>query len=427
MDNSNYRPRIVDDLARKKLRTSGAVLIEGAKWCGKTTTASRLAQSELYLGDPEELKRTQLLMLSGVEAVLGGAAPRLLDEWQVIPELWDAVRSEVDARGKFGQFILTGSAVPADSSKIIHSGTGRFSWLRMRPMSLFESGDSNGAVSLGDLFKGKKIQAESKLSVNDLAFVTCRGGFPASLTIKDEADALIIPENYFLAIIHSDLERLDGVNRSSEYVARFLRSYARFQGGQVALTQIQKDMGSLTGAAPNIGTIASYHEALKKIFVIEDVPAWSPNLRSKTAIRTSDTRYFVDPSIATAALGVGPQGLFEDLNTFGFIFETLCMRDLRVYAEAIGGEVYHYRDSNELECDAVVSLRNGDYGLVQFKLGGDDAEIEASATAMRDLAKNVDGRRTKAPLFMMVLTGANRYAYQREDGVYIVPIGCLKP
>ena len=427
MEKMKYRPRIVDALIKKKLRTSGAILVEGAKWCGKTTTASQVAKSVLYLGQPEELKKAQIMVLDGVDALLSGDVPRLIDEWQIFPELWDAVRSEVDKRQKFGQFILTGSAVPVDNSKTIHSGTGRFAWIRMRPMSLYESGDSNGQVSLEKLFAGEKIRGESKLSINGLAFAICRGGFPSSLMIKNKTDALAIPEDYYSAIIHSDLARLDGVNRSPEYISRLLRSYARFQGSQVALTQIQKDMGGLTGAVPNVGTIASYHDALKKIFVVEDAPAWNPNLRSKTAIRTSDTRYFVDPSIATAALGVDPNGLFEDLNTFGFVFETLCMRDLRIYAEALGGEVFHYRDSNELECDAVISLRNGDYGLVQFKLGGSDEEIESATKTMLNLAGILDDKRMKKPSFMMVLTGGNKLCYRREDGVYVVSIGCLKP
>lgn len=427
METKKYRPRVVDSLIKKKLRSSGAVLIEGAKWCGKTTTASEFAKSELRLGKPTELRQAQLLALSGINELLDGATPRLIDEWQVMPELWDAARSEIDDRGKFGQFIFTGSAVPADKTKIIHSGSGRFAWVKMRPMSLFESGDSNGEVSLSGLFERKRIKGESELSIKDLAFVTCRGGFPNSLSTKAKSDALMIPEDYYSAVIHSDLARLDGVNRSPEYIARLLRSYARFQGEQVALTQIQDDMGGVTGNSPNINTISSYHEALKKIFVVEDAPAWSPNLRSKTAIRTSDTRYFVDPSIATAALGTDPEGLFADLKTFGFIFETLCMRDLRVYADALGGEVSHYRDGNGLECDAVVHLRNGDYGLIQFKLGGDDDEVESAAVSMKDLARNIDTGKMKEPAFMMVLTGANKNAYQREDGVYVAPVGCLGP
>lgn len=422
-----YKNRIVDEIIRKKLRVSGAVLVEGPKWCGKTTTAAEIAKSELKLGDPNVLSNAKIMMLGGVSTLLDGATPRLIDEWQNIPVLWDAARSEVDNRGKMGQFIFTGSAVPVESRDIKHSGTGRFSWVRMRSMSLFESGDSNGAVSLKSLFESKKISGENPLSLKDLAFVTCRGGFPSFLLIRNKLDSLEIAREYLEAVIHSDLARLDGVKRSPEYVRRLFRSYARFQGEQAALTEIQNDMGGVTGEVPNINTVSSYHDALKKIFVVEDAPAWNPNLRSRTAIRTSDTRYFVDPSLATAALGVDPGGLVRDLNTFGFVFETLCMRDLRVYASMYDGRVSHYRDSNGLECDAVVHLKNGEYGLVQMKLGGSEEEIDDAARKMEALADIVDEEREKKPAFMMVLVGVEKYAYRREDGVYVVPVGCLKP
>lgn len=422
-----YKSRIIDEILKKKLKTSGAVLIEGPKWCGKTTTAAEIAKSELRLGNPDALSNAKILALGGINLLLDGAAPRLIDEWQNIPVLWDAARSEVDNRNKLGQFIFTGSAVPTNSRDIKHSGTGRFSWVRMRPMSLYESGDGNGAVSLKDLFENKKINGENPLTIKDLAFTACRGGFPSFLLIKNKTDSLDISREYLEAVIHSDLARLDGVKRSPEYIRKLLRSYARFQGEQAALTEIQNDMGGITGEKPNINTISSYHDALKKIFVIEDVPAWNPNLRSKTAIRTSDTRYFVDPSLATAALSIDPEGLLKDLNTFGFIFETLCTRDLRVYAELYDGRVSHYRDSNGLECDAVIHLANGEYGLVQFKLGGSEEEIEDAVAKMQNLAAIIDEKSEKKPAFMMVLCGIEKYAYQREDGAYVVPIGCLKP
>ena len=423
----NYRPRIMDTVIKKKLKSSGAVLIEGPKWCGKTTTASEIAKSELKLGNPDALEQAKMLMLGGVGNLLDGAAPRLIDEWQNIPTLWDAVRSEVDNRNKMGQFILTGSAVPVNSRDIKHSGVGRFAWVKMRPMSLYESGDSDGSVSLADLFAGKKISGENPLRLRDLAFAVCRGGFPSFLLIRNKADQLSISREYLEAVIHSDLARLDGVKRSPEYIRKLLRSYARFQGEQAALTEIKKDMGGITGESPNINTIVSYHDALKKIFVVEDVPAWNPNLRSRTAIRTSDTRYFVDPSLATAALGTEPDRLVRDLNTFGFVFETLCMRDLRVYADALDGRVSHYRDSNGLECDAVIHLPNGEYGLVQMKLGGSEEEIEDAVAKMDNLAGIVDETREKGPAFRMVLVGVEKYAYRREDGAYVVPVGCLRP
>lgn len=422
-----YKPRIIDDILRKKLKTSGAILLEGPKWCGKTTSAAEIAKSELKLGNPDILNRTKILMLGGVSSLLEGATPRLIDEWQNLPVLWDAARSAVDDRGKLGQFIFTGSAVPADTKDIKHSGTGRFSWVKMRPMSLFESSDSDGTVSIKDLLKNKKIHAENPLTVKELAYVTCRGGFPSFLMVESKASALEIAREYLEAVIHSDLARLDGVNRSPEYIRRLLKSYARFQGEQASLVEIQKDMGGITGESPNINTVSSYHDALKKIFVVEDAPAWNPNLRSKAAIRVSDTRYFVDPSLAVAALGASPEGLFEDLNTFGFIFETLCMRDLRVYADALGAKIARYRDSNGLECDAVMHSEDGKYGLIQMKLGGTDEEIEDAATKMKNLANQLDPEREGQPEFMMVLVGAEKYAYQREDGVYVVPIACLKP
>lgn len=422
-----YKPRIIDQVIKQKLRTSGAVLLEGPKWCGKTTTAHELSKSELKLGSPDTLENAKILALSGLNTLLKGATPRLIDEWQNLPLLWDAARSEIDDRGKMGQFIFTGSAVPVNSQSIKHSGVGRFSWVRMRPMSLYESGDSNGEVSLKDLFNNKKISGENPLSFSDLAFVTCRGGFPAFLMIKNKKDSLSISRDYLEGVINSDLARLDGVKRSPEYIRRLLRSYARFQGEQAALTEIKKDMGGITGDSPNINTITSYHDALKKIFVIEDVSAWNPNLRSKTAIRTSDARYFVDPSLATNALSIDSDGLKSDLKTFGFIFETLCIRDLRVYADAHGGRVSRYRDSNGLECDAVIHLPNGDYGLIQMKVGGTEEEIESAIEKMQTLSNNLDEKKEKKPKFMLVLVGVEKHAYRRPDGAYVVPIGCLKP
>ena len=422
-----YKPRVIDAVLKRKLRTSGAVLIEGPKWCGKTTTAHEFTKSELRLGDPDALEKAKIDALNGLSSLLDGATPRLVDEWQNIPMLWDVARSEVDSRGKMGQFIFTGSAVPVNFRDIKHSGVGRFAWIQMRPMSLYESGDSNGTVSLKDLFAGRKISGENPVSFSGLAFVACRGGFPAFLLLKNKKDMLSVSRNYLEGVINSDLARLDGVKRSPEYIRRLLRSYARFQGEQVALTEIKKDMGGITGDSPNINTVASYHDALKKIFVIEDVPSWNPNLRSKTAIRVSDARYFVDPSLATNALNVEPDGLKADLKTFGFVFETLCIRDLRVYADALDGRISRYRDSSGLECDAVIHLSNGEYGLVQMKLGGTDEEIEDAVEKMNKIVSVLDLEREKKPAFRMVLVGVEKYAYRREDGVYVVPLGCLKP
>lgn len=421
-----YRPRIIDNVIQQKLKSVGALLIEGPKWCGKTTTAKQIAKSTLNLGNPEELSKSQLIAIGSINSLLEGDTPRLIDEWQTMPRLWDAVRSEVDQRSSFGEFILTGSAVPTKNEAIQHSGTGRFAWLRMRTMSLYESGDSNGTVSLQDLFANRPIMGDSVLTIGDIAYLVARGGFPNSLHIKDKEASLLVARDYVDGIIRTDLSRVDGIKRDSSYIGRIMRSYARFQGEQTPLTGIVEDIAAIEGGAPSINTVTDYCNALKKIFVIDDVVAWNPNLRSKTAIRTSDTRYFVDPSIAVAALETSPEGLMNDLETFGFIFETMCMRDLRIYVESIGGSVSHYHDSNGLECDAVVHLYGGAYGFVQMKLGGSPADIEQAAEKMKDLEEKLDEKQPK-PAFHMVLTGANNVAYRREDGLYVVPLGCLKP
>ncbi|MGN1031061.1 MAG: ATP-binding protein [Butyricicoccaceae bacterium] len=421
----NYRKRIADHILARKLEGKGAVLIEGPKWCGKTTTAEQVAASILYMDEPEKKEQNIAMSELNPKRLLKGAAPRLIDEWQIAPKLWDAIRFEVDHRRELGQFVLTGSAVPPDTKEITHSGTGRFTWLTMRPMSIFESGDSSGEVSLKSLFdQPDEIDGESKLDIERLAFLVCRGGWPQAIDMRDEI-ALDQPVDYYEAVVKSDINRADGVQKNPERVKRLMRSYARNQGSQVPNTVIVQDIAANDEATMDEETVASYLNALRKIFVIEDMPAWNPNLRSKTAIRSSDTRYYVDPSIAAAALGIGPQDLINDLKTFGFLFETLCVRDLRVFADALNGEVYHYRDKDGLECDAVVHLRNGAYGLVEIKLGGDKL-IEEGSVNLKTLSEKIDTDKMKKPAFLMVLTGIGDYAYRRPDGVYIVPIGCLK-
>ncbi len=420
-----YRRRIADDILRRKLEGKGAVLIEGPKWCGKTTTAEQVAASVLYMDEPE--KRAQNITMSELnpKRLLAGATPRLIDEWQTAPKLWDAIRFEADHRGELGQFILTGSAVPADTAEITHSGTGRFTWLTMRPMSLYESGDSSGEVSLRILFEQPDIlDAGSSLDIERLAFLVCRGGWPQAIDMREEV-ALDQAADYYDAVVRSDINRADNVQKNVERVKRLMRSYARNQGTQVPNTVIAQDVGGTDAPSADVETVASYLSALRKIFVVEDMPAWNPNLRSKTAIRCSDTRYFVDPSVAAAALGIGPRDLLSDLNTFGFLFETLCVRDLRVFADALGGEVYHYRDKDGLECDAVIHLRNGQYGLVEIKLGGDKL-IEDGVKSLCTLRDKIDTGKMKSPSFLMVLTGVGDFAYRRPDGVFVVPIGCLK-
>lgn len=423
-----YRKRIMDGLLLKKLQAKGAVLIEGPKWCGKTTTAEEFAASKMLLARTDVKENFKRLLEIDTDAALGGEAPMLIDEWQTVPKLWDAVRYAVDSRRKMGQFILTGSAVPdreAEKERE-HTGTGRFAWLTMRPMTLFESGESNGSVSLAKLFDApEKILEKNGLSLRDIAFLICRGGWPMAVGLPEEV-ALEQAFDYYDAVTKEDVTKVDGVKRASERVQRLMRSYARHQGTQASIATLREDLKSNEASALDEGTISSYLEALRKIFVVEDMPAWNPNLRSKTAIRTADTRYFVDPSIAVAALGMGPDDLMNDLNTMGFFFEALCVRDLRVFAEALNGKVYHYRDKSGLECDAVVHLRNGQYGLVEIKLGGTSL-IEDGVKTLNQLASQIDTSRMKAPAFKMILTAVGEYAYRRpEDGIYVVPIGCLQ-
>ena len=421
-----YKFRISDAILAEKLEGKGAVLVQGPKWCGKTTTAEQQAGSILYMAEPDKMEQNIKLGNYAPSSLLAGATPRLIDEWQLVPKLWDAVRFEVDHRDELGQFILTGSAVPANSDEIFHTGTGRFSWLTMRTMSLFESGDSVGEISLGELFdRPEHIVSINPLDINKLAYVVCRGGWPQACTISKPKIALAQAFDYYDAIVTADISRVDNVPKNPERVKRLMRSYARNQGTQTSIAKLKADMMANDTDTLDENTVSSYINALKKIFVVEDMSAWNPNLRSKAAVRSADTRYFSDPSIAVAALGLGPQDLINDLNTFGFLFEALSVHDLRVYADALDGMVYHYRDSNGLECDAVIHLRNGSYGLVEIKLGGDDM-IEQGAASLKLLSKNIDITRMKAPSFLMVLTGLDGFAYQREDGVYVVPVGCLR-
>ena len=426
---NNYRHRIMDGLLKKKLEAKGAVLIEGPKWCGKTTTAEEIAASKVMLARTDVKNSFRSLLEIDTDAALSGETPMLIDEWQTVPKLWDAVRYTVDQRRKMGQFILTGSAVPDKEAEkeIEHSGTGRFAWLTMRPMSLFESGESNGTVSLGDLFAGpQKILEKNSLKLQDIAFLICRGGWPMAVDLPEEA-ALEQAFDYYDAITKEDITKVDGIKRASAKVQRLMRAYARHQGTQTSIATLKDDLKSNDTETIDEDTISSYLEALRKIFVVEDMPAWNPNLRSKTAIRTTDTRYFVDPSIATAALGIGPADLINDLNTMGLLFETMCVRDLRVYAEAHNGKVYHFRDKKGLECDAVIHLRNGQYGLIEIKLGGETL-INAGVETLNQLESQIDTDHMKEPAFKMILTATGDYAYRRpDDGIYIVPIGCLKP
>ena len=422
---NKYKKRIADTLLDRNLEGIGAVLIEGPKWCGKTTSAEQKAKSVIYMNDPKKSSMYMQLAKMSPQTLLEGETPKLIDEWQLAPSLWDTIRFEVDHRNGEGFFILTGSAVPAKTDEIWHTGTGRFAKIKMRPMSLWESEDSTGTISLAALFNGSAQTAiTDEKRLEDIAFLLCRGGWPKATLQKKEV-ALERVFEYYDAVVNADISRVDNVERDAERTKRLMRSYARFQGSQTSISKIKDDVKANDAMTVNDDTIGSYIKSLEKIFVIEDMPAWNPNLRSKTAIRTSDTRYFVDPSIAVAALGLGPKDLMNDLNTFGLLFETMCVRDLRVYADALGGTVYHYRDKNGLECDAVVHLRNGSYGLIEIKLGGDNL-IEEAAETLKELANKIDTTKMKSPSFMMVLTALGSYAYQREDNVWVVPVGSLK-
>ncbi|CCX85145.1 uncharacterized protein BN548_00868 [Parasutterella excrementihominis CAG:233] len=418
----DYLPRVSDELLKLKIESKGAVLIEGAKWCGKTTSALQFAKSVLFMQQPENKAQNILMADISPKTLLAGENPRLIDEWQLAPKLWDAVRFEVDQSHAFGQFILTGSATPPDWSVVSHTGTGRIARLIMRPMSLLESRESSGEISLKDLFSGnKELVGKSDIDASKLAFLACRGGWPMSVKLTG-LSALLQARDYVDSVAESELSLADNTRRDEYRLRQFLRSYARLVGSQAGAPQIQRDISA--NAEVSDKTVYEYLRVLKGIFVIEDAPAWNPNLRSKAAIRSADTRYFVDPSIGAASLGLGPEDLLADLNTFGFIFENLCIRDLRIYAEALDGSVFHYRDSNNLECDAVIHLRNGKYGLIEIKLGGDKL-IEEGAATLKKLESKLDTDRMNKPSFLMVLTGVGNYAFRRSDGVYVVPIGAL--
>jgi len=419
-----YYQRVSDKVLLEHLESKGAVLIEGAKWCGKTTSAKHIAKSVIEMDRPDMTEQYQQMARINPSNLLEGKVPHLIDEWQIATNIWNAVRYEVDRRGEFGQFILTGSSVPAALDESMHTGTGRIVRMQMRPMSLFESKDSTGQVSLMDLFNKKDISTVDNHSIDEIAFLICRGGWPAALNHGKKV-ALKQAFDYYDAVVNDDISRVDRVKRDSERTKRILKSYARNVATQASLETIRSDVISNDVETFDKEALYGYLNALKRIFVIEDSPAWNPNLRSKTAIRTSDTRYFVDPSIAVAALGLGPTDLVNNLELMGLIFENLCVRDLRIYADALDGSVYHYRDKTGLECDAVIHLRNGSYGLVEVKLGGDQS-INEGAESLLKLTSKIDTEKMKKPAFLMVLCGVAPFAYKREDGVFVVPITCLK-
>ena len=416
-----YLPRVIDSHIDEKLEYAGAILIEGVKWCGKTRTAKEKAASAVSLQDSKNARSYQRLVSTEPSELLGGDTPRLIDEWQVAPGIWNAVKYEVDERGSPGQFILTGSAAPPDDP-FRHSGAGRISRVIMRPMSLFESNESNGAVTMRNLFdRRERIRGHSELTIRKLSSALVRGGWPASLGMSEKA-SIGMMQDYVESIVNRDVSKADGVRRSPATVRQLMRSLSRNVSSVANMSTIRKDMAGDDDEITD-RTVSSYINALRRIFVVEDLPAWNPSMRSKTAVRESPKRHFVDPSIAASVMQTSPSDLLEDFNTFGLLFESLCVRDLRVYSQVLNGEVFHYRDSYGLEADAVVHLRDGRWGAVEVKLGS--KEIEEGIKNLKKLRETVDTDRMKPPSFLMVLT-ATEYAFEDEDGVFVVPIGCLK-
>ncbi|MFA5513687.1 MAG: DUF4143 domain-containing protein [Sphaerochaetaceae bacterium] len=418
----NYLRRISDNKLQLLLCAMGAVLIEGPKWCGKTSSAEQVAQSVLYMQDPDTAKANKLMAQTKPSLLLEGQTPRLLDEWQVAPELWNAVRFAVDKRHAKGQFILTGSVIPTRTDDM-HTGTGRIARMKMRTMSLYESGDSTGEISLGALFDGtNNMEGHSGLTIEKLAFVINRGGWPVVAQETNEKIALTIAADYVEAVANEDISKADGIEKNPDRVKALLRSISRNISSEARTSTILSDLASNDESLSHT-TVDQYVAALKKIFVIEDLPAWSVKLRSKTAIRTTAKRHFVDPSIAAASLRATPKRLLADFNTFGFLFESLCIRDLRVYAESVDGNVYHYRDKSGLEVDAIIQLADGRWGAAEVKMGA--GEIEDAAENLLRLRQVIDTEKMNQPSFLMVLTGTE-YAFQLKNGVWVVPIGCLK-
>ena len=414
-----YRPRLADGELERLIAASGAVVIEGARASGKTQTALRAARSAVRL-DVEDDARTAALVAP--ELLLDGERPRLIDEWQLVPAVWNHVRREVDAaRGAPGQFILTGSAVPPDDP-VRHSGAGRFTRLRMRPMSLLEAGYSTGLISLSSLFDGAEPRApEPPLAIADLAERICVGGWPGLQ--RSVASAQVVLRGYLADTTELDLVRLDGVRRDPEKLRRVIRSLARNTATQVSARAIAADVGGSEGSM-DPHTVRDYLTALARVFVTEDLPAWSPAIRSRSILREAPTRHFVDPSLAVAALDTGPDRLLRDVATLGLLFESLVVRDLRIYGQVMDASVFHFRDNTGLEADAVLERRDGRWAAFEVKLGS--AAIDDAARSLLRVAAKVDPERHGEPAFLAVVTGWG-YGYRRPDGVFVIPIGALGP
>jgi len=424
MEKEKYLPRLVEATIEEAMKTNGCVCIEGAKWCGKSTTAERFAKSVVRLQKPSTFKQYKLLTDVGDGNMFSSEKPILFDEWQKLPELWDYIRADIDETGGRGLFILTGSAKPIED-KDRHSGIGRTKKIIMRPMSLWESGESAGTVSLAALFDGQtKVSGRHGYKLKDIAHLLCRGGWPAAVTQRDKGLSLRSALDYVESLVNTDITNVDGIRRNPTRARAILRAYARNVSTAAPLTTILADIEA-NHAIADARTLDSYVNAFTKLFVIEDTEAWCPRLRSKTAIRTTSTRHLSDPSIATAALNATADDLMNDLDTFGLLFENFAVRDLRVYMQLLGGQVFNYRDKGGLEADAIVHLHNGKWGAIEIKLGG-EALINKGAASLLDLANKVDTDKMSKPTFLMVLTAADEFVYRRPDGVFVVPIGCLK-
>ena len=422
MSSNEYMPRIADDLLAAKLRQAGAVVIRGPKWCGKTETALKHSKSALFMQDPDQRMSNQMLAESKPSILLRGEKPRLIDEWQEAPQLWDAVRFSVDREREIGLYILTGSATPKEKPR--HSGAGRMSFLDMRTMSLYESRESTGEVSLLALFDAPEdIEGVSNGDVETIAFQVARGGWPSAVTMTDQSAAMETAHNYLTAVAEEDISSVDGVSRNPDHARLVMRSFARCVGSQMAVSSMSK-MVNAQGSEMSRPTFSAYLGALRNLSIIEDLNAWEPSLRAKARISRTPKRYFADPSLAAAALGASPDTLLKDMPTLGMLYEALCIRDLRVYAQKNHGQVFFYRDNVGLEADAVVALRDGRWGLVEIKLN--QSQADAASDSLRRVANKVDQTIMGAPSFLLVMA-ADGYAYRRNDGVYVVPIGCLKP
>lgn len=421
-----YVERIIDKEIKRKLKIMGALEIRGPKWCGKTTSAKQVAKSVIEMQNPEMSENYINLALTKPSLLLEGEKPRLIDEWQLTPNLWNAVRYDVDKTGEKGQYILTGSATPNDKEKsYLHSGVGRFAIINMKPFTLFESRDSNGKISLKDIFD-KKINIDgikSELTYEKLAYVLCRGGWPAALSLEE--DALEIAKTYIDVLCETDISEVDNVSRNPRLARTILRAYAR------QVSTIDSDQSLYDDVISNYAeiterTIIDYLHAFERLHIIEEIDSWNPNIRSKTAIRSSKKKTMVDPSLAVAALEVSPKDIMLDVNTFGLLFENLVDRDLSVYANSIGGYVQHYRDRYGLECDCVVHLNDGRYGLVEVKLGGMRGIKEGEEHLLKLKGLIEENDKMRKPEFLMIITGFTDIAYTTEDGIYVIPIGCLK-